>query len=60
MPTNTNKGQNVVNGYVVYFRKNGLKKAVLKNNMREVNDFKDNLFFNKRKFLGVRPVSVQV
>jgi hypothetical protein len=59
MPTNNN-AQNVVNGYVVYYRKNGQKKAVLKNNMREVNDFKTGLYFNKRKFLGFRPLAVKV
>lgn len=59
MPKNTNNA-NSMSAYVVYFRRDGEKKAVLKNSLKEVNDFKDDLYFHKRKFLGYRPVKVML
>ena len=54
---NTNKTR-VINAFEVYFRRDGVKKAVLKNSLTEVQNFKRTLRFNKRKFLGYRPVKL--
>lgn len=42
--------------YVVYFRRNGVKREVLANSRVEANRIRRHLKKNRRKFLGMRPV----
>lgn len=53
-----NSKTRVINAFEVYFRRDGEKRAVLKNNLKEVQEFKSNLAANRRKFLGYRPVKL--
>ena len=52
------RSQRVINAFEVYFKRDGEKRSVLKNNINEVREFKANLFYNKRKFLGYRQVKL--
>ena len=54
---NTSKTR-VINAFEVYFRRDGEKKAVLRTSLTEVNRLRLDLKFNKRKFLGYRPVKL--
>ena len=53
-----NRNQRVISAFEVYFRRDGEKRAVLKNSLNEVNTFRTQLDLNKRKFLGYRPVKL--
>jgi hypothetical protein len=56
MPKNRN--QRIIDAFEVYFRRDGEKRSVLKNSLNEVNTFRAQLDFNKRKFLGYRQVKL--
>lgn len=55
MKTNRNA---TITGYVVYFRRDGEKRALLRSTTREVGQLRRSLRRNKRKFLGYRPVTL--
>lgn len=48
----------VLNVYEVYYRRNGEKRSVIRNNRAEAERFRNKLRLNKRKFLGMRPVKL--
>lgn len=46
------------NLFEVFYRKNGIKRSAVLNNVREVNQIRRSLKRNKRKFLGVRELTL--
>lgn len=47
-------------GFMLYFRRAGEKVSVFCNTERELNERKAQLKINRRKYLGHRPVTIQV
>ena len=52
------KKKKIIEAYVIYYRRNGKKIGRIKNSLREVHSFKNQLKRNKMKYLGNRSIKL--